>query len=1006
MELEEKLRKTEEKLCRQQLLHRVSQFKLEKNESGGTIQVWMATEEPISPANTQAIACQGKGCCRIERLYLEDGGYEEIRTECKSVRMLPNVICLKTTGRHGMYNVTLPKCEPCPSPIRLETVRDEVIVDSAQTVCDIWRSWTDMEQTFKKRKRRIAQRRRLKIKIAVNEAFGSNAIPVDSTLFRAIYGFMEGSQECCTENTWLLDDYVERLDNIEKERTVTRATKCGRKTLLSQMVAFMYNGEVAKELEKNVLRKKRFSTIKLARVSDMNSSFNPSALGAIASCEGGKGKGEVGLLCGETTLRRCMDQVFQLAQRLGFYHLPLEHAGAIWCWGDETGILRTAVNRYVKTIYYDACCDSVTKEAPWIVPITGDGVVTSQRGTYATVLGPKMADPRLFLQEKTGKTMNQSREMYTPAVGGFLDEAELMPYFHRLVAEFLQIEDQQYVVVNGKRYTVYIQIIVVADLSFLHKYTGRGGGSHASKCFCILCGAMRHFKHLGYPGGCLDCRARGEVYGEDGIQICGHYDVCTEEFLAWQTERYAALCQLVPEFPLSSLPAWNDVDELRAECLKRCVGPWAGARAKVAKTSGKDKMTARELSDWIMRATRDDATLSNSPLTGVMFCPIEVVKASLRTRNVQFHLRKNELLLRLQLRDILQLEQEYARMSLHMKDTRFQLSQAGAHSVGVKRLILCLLHLPMRTHEKVLTLLLQHACHNRLPNKSTPILDEMVAIIRRLAKLKVNSTWTYTWNKASTSVEKVKLHWDQSKHIFVFSNIAELTKLVRLAISDVQEQLNWMRFLDQYIRFISLLTVSRDYSADDIVVLEQYQNEAYRLLKTHCGGADAITNYFHYLGAGHVLWMCRRYGNIWRYRNEGAEAYNKSLSKRFNMFNSSGNKGNIKGRGNVLPFEVLGKWMGRYAMWQLNYANDLFIGKSSVLGKSEISYDVEGEIWEYDSDDDLDADDDPYCSDLSESEAESSDSDLEPFTPEDDEQCVFVGYSDSRYGLRERPVCV
>ena len=32
----------------------------------------------------------------------------------------------------------------------------------------------------------------------------------------------------------------------------------------------------------------RFSTVKLARVSDKNSSFNPSALGAIASCEGGK----------------------------------------------------------------------------------------------------------------------------------------------------------------------------------------------------------------------------------------------------------------------------------------------------------------------------------------------------------------------------------------------------------------------------------------------------------------------------------------------------------------------------------------------------------------------------------------------------------------------------------------------------------------------------------------------------------------------------------------------
>jgi hypothetical protein len=86
---------------------------------------------------------------------------------------------------------------------------------------------------------------------------------------------------------------------------------------------------VAKQIEDNLMRKKRISTVKLARVSDMNSSFNPSALGAIASCEGGKAKGEVGLLCGESTLRRCMDQVLQLAQHLGFYFLQLEHTGTV-----------------------------------------------------------------------------------------------------------------------------------------------------------------------------------------------------------------------------------------------------------------------------------------------------------------------------------------------------------------------------------------------------------------------------------------------------------------------------------------------------------------------------------------------------------------------------------------------------------------------------------------------------------------------------------------------------
>jgi aspartate oxidase len=91
-----------------------------------------------------------------------------------------------------------------------------------------------------------------------------------------------------------------------------------RKEMLTQMVTFMYNGEVAQEMEMKLLRKKRFSTVKLALVSDMNSSFNPSALGAIASCEGGKGHGEMGLLCGESTLRRCLNQVHKQAIELGF----------------------------------------------------------------------------------------------------------------------------------------------------------------------------------------------------------------------------------------------------------------------------------------------------------------------------------------------------------------------------------------------------------------------------------------------------------------------------------------------------------------------------------------------------------------------------------------------------------------------------------------------------------------------------------------------------------------
>ncbi len=79
-----------------------------------------------------------------------------------------------------------------------------------------------------------------------------------------------------------------------------------------------------------------------------------------------------------------------------------------------------------------------------------------------------------------------------------------------------------------------------------------------------------------------------------------------------------------------------------------------------------------------------------------------MVLACLSARKIKVPARatgSNSLRFRLQLRSILQLEQEYTRMTLHIRDKRF-----GA-SVGIlplERLILCVLHCPMRTHKKEL----------------------------------------------------------------------------------------------------------------------------------------------------------------------------------------------------------------------------------------------------------------------------------------------------------------
>jgi hypothetical protein len=221
-------------------------------------------------------------------------------------------------------------------------------------------------------------------------------------------------------------------------------------------------------------------------------------------------------------------KVHKLAERLGFSTLPEEEEGNVWCWGDAKGNFHTAVNRYVYEIYVKARCDLVTKEKPWQVALTGDLARVNYRGKAITIGGPKQVDARLASQGKTGKTSNQSREMYTPAVAGYVNEGYIMTYFNAMVAAFREIETQGYCVVEGTTYPVYIEVSVVADMAFLQKYLGRGGCSHTCTNFCFLCSVSRKYRAEGYPGGCLKCRKKGIVYDDTtGSQQCLHHDECT-----------------------------------------------------------------------------------------------------------------------------------------------------------------------------------------------------------------------------------------------------------------------------------------------------------------------------------------------------------------------------------------------------------------------------------------------------------------------------------------------
>ncbi len=131
--------------------------------------------------------------------------------------------------------------------------------------------------------------------------------------------------------------------------------------------------------------------------------------------------------------------------------------------------------------------------------------------------------------------------------------------------------------------------------------------------------------------------------------------------------------------------------------------------------------------------------------------------------------------------------------------------------------------------------------------------------------------------------------------------------------------------MTSYNAAIDILTSSVDYTPEIIETLEMEINKSYALWMT-IAGIKGVTNYFHYYGSGHVMWLIGIYGNLWRWRNEGVESQNSVLSLRYNKFNNKGgHKGCKEGeKVQCAQFEVLGAWMGRVSMWVMGLADQLF----------------------------------------------------------------------------------
>ena len=417
-----------------------------------------------------------------------------------------------------------------------------------------------IETTSLKFERNASKKKEANAKRSVLRSFQWREDKVDASVLRGTVAFWAATAE-------VVDD-----DDDEKKRRSNKA----RQNILKIIVEQGFNGELHAGMEKAFVKKKRFKVFALTKKSDLESKFNGEAIGSISHCETGHEKHMRGLIPSSTSVQKMQRKINDTAAEMGFSCMPTPKT---WCWGDRTGNqLREGVHRYVKAVYYDKWDPRVTVDDPYILVLTGDLARVNLKGTKCvTVCGMKECDRRLPSQKQSigghENNMNQSRTLYVPAVAGYATESELMPLFEQLVELFVEIEQEKYIIVDGTRYdNVFIKVLVVADMMFLHKFTERGGCCASTTHFCMFCSCMSKFRHEGEPGGCDACRRENKVYDANGIQICLCHDMLTPEKKSSQLQRQAVLAELLRgKLPARKKPLWEDLAGLRRACLERCV---------------------------------------------------------------------------------------------------------------------------------------------------------------------------------------------------------------------------------------------------------------------------------------------------------------------------------------------------------------------------------------------------------------------------------------------------
>jgi hypothetical protein len=238
------------------------------------------------------------------------------------------------------------------------------------------------------------------------------------------------------------------------------------------------------------------------------------------------------------------------------------------------------------------------------------------------------------------------------------------------------------------------------------------------------------------------------------------------------------------------------------------------------------------------------------------------------------------------------------------------------------QVIPCILHHNNRTTEKILQLLLKIALRQN-SDRMKEVIKEIEDVVNRhvIGRSEIHEKddggWHVPMSEDRKSLGDVNLS-NSTARLFVKKFEAVVEVCLCHETSEFMKS-EWIKIVCEFRQVAQWLDSREQFNFDKVAA---FQLDVDNFCQSYFNmvGRDGMTNYFHLLYAGHYSYFLLKYGNLYRYSQQGWENVNSVLKRSFHNNTQKGG-GRAGGSSKLTPVFMR---ISRGMLWRYGYLDGLF----------------------------------------------------------------------------------